>query len=211
MQQPKGTPPVVANPLTPAIPVMEYERRAPGMWTMHDIAFLAVRILALWTFIGALGSVSSLVPQLFMLRSGVEITFTLLASVVILIVMGIPVVMWIWSRPLARLILSPGAREGEPTPPHGRSDLLAGAFAIVGVYFVLLSIPPLAWMAFSILTERGDWRYGIQAIVSTVLGIALFFGSHGLTRFWQRLRSPNPLRSPQQEDTPPDAGNSASS
>lgn len=197
MEQPiKSVRPTVQIPPKPAVPVMEYERPGARVWSMHDIAFMVVRILALWGLVGAIGLVGALLPR-FVYYGEIDGRDVLLWASAVLIGVGIPVAAWIWSRQLARLILSPAHRLGEAAFTPRTGDLLAAAFAVLGAYLVTSRLPQLVYGIYSLIEHRLDWGYAAQAVVVMTMGIGLFLGSHGLARFWQRLRSPNPMRGPE--------------
>jgi choline-glycine betaine transporter len=71
------------------------------------------------------------------------------------------------------------------TPGHTpSSEVQAAALAVLGVYFVVNSIP-------GIMSVGGvRWASAVQAL----LGVGLFFGARGIAAFWSRSRAPGPAR-----------------
>ncbi len=63
--------------------------------------------------------------------------------------------------------------------PSPTSGIQAVALSVLGVYFVISSIPGIMW--------PGGTRWA--SVVQAVLGAALFLGAHGTAALWYRLRT----------------------
>jgi hypothetical protein len=71
--------------------------------------------------------------------------------------------------------------------------LHAFTYSVVGLYVTILGITSSASILFNRqYVSRASWAEIVSALVEPVveiaLGVALFFGSHGLVRIWSRLR-----------------------
>jgi hypothetical protein len=64
------------------------------------------------------------------------------------------------------------------------SEFQAIALSVLGMYFVLNSIPGMVW------PSGVRWASAVQAL----LGIGLFFGARNIASVWSRLRAPGPAR-----------------
>jgi hypothetical protein len=64
------------------------------------------------------------------------------------------------------------------------AEFQAVAFSVLGVFFVLNSIPRIGWPG----------GVGLASVVQALLGIGLFLGAHSLAAIWARLRPPGPAR-----------------
>ncbi len=68
--------------------------------------------------------------------------------------------------------------------------LLATAFALVGVYYVLAGLPGVLAAAVSGgFWGMSAWQLAGESVFETLLGGGLFLGSRGLSHYWHRLRS----------------------
>lgn len=103
---------------------------------------------------------------------------SLLAIVAILIVVFLGLALIVLRDRISGWLFS--SARGRGLPP----EIQAVALSVLGVYFILDSIP-------GIMLQGGvRWASVVQAL----LGTALFLGAHGIAAVWSRLRTPGPAR-----------------
>ena len=97
------------------------------------------------------------------------------------------------------------SRAGAPEPdtPAPRIDLMATAFAVVGVVMALLAAPQLSAMAVLLplgrlspidgqlgpMLTRQYCSVAVRFSLQFVLGVALFWKAHALAAYWRRIQN----------------------
>ena len=178
--------------------------------TKYDIAFIGVRLLAIYVALGIISSLPNWVMTLSMLfsqpNSGI---LKLLVSLLPLVSLLIPVFLWVLSSKIASLISKTQTRMVD-TSTIERSDiddLQVILFRVIGIFILVTTIPqfiawiyaflsvyiktpPLSTIGIMQLFEQGPSIITLIVVsLKILLSIALIFTAKNLSMFFYKLRN----------------------
>lgn len=166
--------------------------------TKREIAGLTIKLMGVWLFIKSLTMVPFGIGNLITLhRSDVgsyawTIVYMSLGWAVSIV---LPLLIIVFSDKCAGLLIRDD-RKIEWSGAIQKSDVLAMAFAIVGLFLILTGIPNLI-LQLTQLQIRGHYSqsgglsqaaYLVAPVVQIGLGVWLFAGARGIAMFWERIR-----------------------
>jgi hypothetical protein len=154
-----------------------------------DLAIVALRLVAIYLLIRGLEYIPIL--SMFLMTGGPQIyeAFFLLMPGGIYIACGTLVMIF---APLGGRWLLPRVRSAQNRSTRG--DLQAIAFSVVGVVLAARALEAITTIYVGGLSARQiygtqGWLAYLDPLLQLAIGIALFFGAPGLSRFWCKLRS----------------------
>lgn len=165
----------------------------------RDIAALAFTLAGLYAIIEGINAVSAVVYFIWSIFSNVNVSSGMHHDIRSVWIIGLPFAL------LAVLgcVLIFGSRhfaarlfpdiETVQTPEQRFLAIPALAYSIVGIFLIASGVSGLTnlfgQIAFAGRLEIGRaLLYSLTYLVKLAIGLALFFGSHGLVRLWSRLR-----------------------
>jgi hypothetical protein len=164
--------------------------RAPNRITRHDMATVTIRVVGIYFIVLGL----RVAPMLYSFLVPSQPLDAVAVGYLVLdggLYLAVGILLLVFGKDWGRRILpNPGPAQPDPTS----NDLLEMAFAVVGA---VLAAKALVGITIIFIGGRGTWQiYGppgwlpyLGPAVQLALGIALFLGARGLTRFWHKLRS----------------------
>ena len=182
-----------AVPSTPRVG----DQGASGV-TRLDVATLALKLIGIYMIVGGLPHLISLgglvlAPSTF---SGSSLIYYL---VMMAIYFGIGILLVVHGQKLgAKLLAKHDPVPAAPVLPMSPRDLQAAVFAIVGIILVVtMALPGLVY-------DLWQWQFGsrpsssqerldelkpflVNHLLELGLGLWLFYGSHRLANYWERL------------------------
>jgi hypothetical protein len=166
----------------------------------HDVACIIVRMIGVYVLLYSL----QFLPSIFRYW-GAPPLYQMQALLPFAVAAGIGVAVLFFSRNLSIWLLPRTAVIASTAPGSSQGQWMAMAFAVMGAYFVITSVPLLLWYVALIAMGPAEpyapsravavrsWdpiaglvRHGAELIA----GAWLFFGSKKLAAFWWRLRHP---------------------
>jgi hypothetical protein len=136
-------------------------------------------------------------------------TFVMIGALVpigLLIALG--VILFAFSNQLSDRFMTSHPTNSDDSTTRSYS-LQAIAFSLLGVFFVAKAIPSITQLSINYsylgtsdspyVTEKmlnSAWAKGAKLAIQLIIGIALFFGSNGLSRLWLKLQTTRPLKRP---------------
>ena len=171
----------------------------------EDLTVILLRLLGIYCLTMAIPMFSSVGIYLYSMTQNMDqmnylsALFVSLLPGVGVLVFGIGLLRW---APLLAKWITPGESQETLSLNYQSQDIQAMAFAVVGVIVIVMALPNLAHsiMVFLSATKTSSYpfktsplseywyRFGGQAL-RILLGLWLFFGAGGLSRFWHRLRT----------------------
>ena len=166
-----------------------------------DVAFVALRILAIYMILNGLSTIAVLAGE-FSIGGRYSLGGILVSPALLWLIVeeAFGVFLFVSAARLSVWML-PKVAMGPATAPGGvaSSDWQAAAFAVVGIALAVLAAPDIAFMLYQSIRSVGQTQSEelalrlVKPLVQLVLGIWLFFGSHRLALVWRKMRSSDRL------------------
>jgi hypothetical protein len=172
----------------------------------NSLAWLAFKLMGIYTLLLSLSAFAGVPGLLASVPSGSgrgALWLFLLAAVPIGFLVLLSVILLTRTGFLVNLIVEKNDRDN--SQPLVRSDLQRLGFSVVAVYLVGDALPRIAsflcmlaayrtsvWSGYGASASaawNASWPSLVRDMAESALGCALFFGSKGLSRFWERFQN----------------------
>lgn len=123
--------------------------------TKNDLAFIGIRLLAVYFTVNALGTVSTLAFA-FTSMSGVPFYLKYMTIFYHALYLVVPVILWITANKLANFLTTEKNAHNVQAVSSNAKDLQAILLTVIGVYLLATTLPVLAGSAFEYMHQMNQ-------------------------------------------------------